>query len=253
MIGSDMNVPPPRLAGRLRRALGFLALGAYLVLPGRVLAGETIKEYWPEIDIWANLPQIRLSSYISLSKNVETMYREGSLLVQADHAWKRKRSRFLLQRLADEPKAAEMKPYMLRGGLIFGRSIGDNGEEFSEQSGLLEFHLRIPLQGCILLSNRIRTDLRFLGETNDFSWRLRYRLMVEREFAVLGASVVPYISTEPYYDSRDSAINRVRSIAGSTVALSTRFAVEANVTYQFDPQTWDSRLVALNTILHVYF
>jgi hypothetical protein len=109
------------------------------------------------------------------------------------------------------------------------------------------------VKGGILVSNRIRTDLRFLGEAEDFSWRFRYRLMAEKEVTALGTSLVPYASAEAYYDSRVSAINRIRAIGGVTVSLIRQVAVETNLTYQFDPRSSALDLAALNTILHVYF
>ena len=78
----------------------------------------------------------------------------------------------------------------------------------------------------------LRSDLRFLGEEHDFSWRLRYRLMVEKELKPRGHSVVPYASVEPYYDSRHEKVSRVRPIGGASVGFGKRFALEGNVTYQ---------------------
>jgi hypothetical protein len=99
----------------------------------------------------------------------------------------------------------------------------------------------------------VRTDLRFIGEDDDFSWRLRYRLQAEKEFHALGTSVVPYASIEGGWDERYSAINRIRAIGGTTVALSRFFVAEANITYQHDSHLPTTDLFALNAILNVYF
>jgi len=253
------SLPPKGVAQRTmagwhgrRLLVRFLVLAGCLVLPGRALAGGSTWEYWPEIDLWARLtPQFRLSSMIALSRNIETQYREGSFILQADYAWKRKGAPLVRQRLMDEAQAAAMNVFMVRGGYLAGKSLADNGAEYSERTGFLEFHLRTPLKGGVLLSNRIRTDLRFLGEAHEFSWRLRYRLQAEKEYAALGTSVVPYASVEAAYDSRSSSINRVRTIGGACAPFSRRFAAEANVTYDWRSSASD--LLALNTILHVYF
>ena len=67
-------------------------------------------------------------------------------------------------------------------------------------------------------AGRLRTDLRWLGDAHEFSTRLRYRLMVEKEYGVGRTSIVPYVNVEPYYDSRYDIVNRVRLIGGATVA-----------------------------------
>jgi hypothetical protein len=238
----------------LRRSVGLLFLAGCLLLPGRALADDTVWEFWPEIDFWVQLPRdVRLSSFIALSRREVTDYREGTFILQADYAWKTRKIPGLRRRLADEARAAEMKPMMVRGGYLSGRSLDDDGAEYSERSGLLEFHLRTPLKGGILLSSRLRTDLRFLGEDHDFSWRLRYRMMAEGEFTPHDTSVVPYASVEAYYDSRYSKISRTRVIGGASVGFSRRYALEGNLTYQFESESSPSRLGALNVILHIHF
>ena len=124
-----------------RLLVRFLLLVGSLVLPGRAMAGGTTGEYWPEIDLWARLtPQFRLSSMIAVSRNVDTQYREGSFILQADYAWKRKGAPLVRQRLMDEAHAAVMNVFMLRGGYLAGKSLADDGAEYSERTGFLEFH-----------------------------------------------------------------------------------------------------------------
>jgi hypothetical protein len=103
------------------------------------------------------------------------------------------------------------------------------------------------------VSHRLRTDLRWLGDDYEFSTRLRYLLMVEKEFEVGRTSLVPYVNVEPYYDSRYGIVNRVRLIGGTSVAWSPRFALEGNITYQNDSRSSVTNLYALNVILHLYF
>ncbi len=182
-----------------------------------------------------------------------TDYREGTFILQADYGWKLRRFPGLRRRLADEAEAEEMKPLLLRGGYLSGRSLEDDGKEYSEDSALVEVHVRTPLRVGVLLSNRLRTDLRFLGADQEFSWRLRYRVMAEREFLPHGVSLVPYVSLEPYYDSRHSRISRLRAVAGASVGFRKRFALEGNLTFQKDDVSTPERLAALNLILHVHF
>lgn len=225
-----------------------------VLLAASVSAEETVGEFWPELDLWLSLPAgFRVSSFFALSHREATDYREGSFLLQADYAWNSGTIPGPRRRLADETEMAEMKPWLLRWGYLSGNSLDDDGAEYSEDSALLELHLRTPLRSGMVFSSRLRTDLRFLGQDRDFSWRLRYRMMAEREFLPRGVSVVPYFSVEPYFDSRHDKVSRVRLIGGASVALWKRYAIEGNVTLQHDSVASPERLNALNLILHVRF
>ncbi len=217
-------------------------------------AEEMSREFWPETDLWLRLsPAWRLSSFIALSNNVETHYREGSMILQADYGWGKK-TLLYKTRLLDEGRAqGKMNTFLLRSGYLNGQSLDDRGEAYRENTMLLELHARTPVKRGVLLSNRLRADLRWLGDDAEFSYRLRYRLMLEKEILAGGTSIVPYVNVEPYYDSRYEVVNRVRLIGGATVAWSQRFALEGNVTYQHDTRSSVTNLYALNVILHVFF
>ena len=249
--------PPLPDSGRRwfrQRLLLPLALVVSLAPPALTLAGETGEEFWPEVDVWIRLDDhFRLSPCLSLSSDLETRYREGIALLQLDYSWRRGGAPFMSRRLFDEARAAAMNRFMVRGGWLAGKSLDDDGRSYSERQAFLELHLRNPLKGGFLLSHRLRTDLRFIGDEHDFSWRLRYRLQAEKEYHAIGTSVVPYASLEGSFDERYSAINRIRAIGGGTVALSRLFVAEANITYQYDSHAQNSNLFALNAILNVYF
>jgi hypothetical protein len=103
-------------------------------------------------------------------------------------------------------------------------------------------------------SHRLRSELRWLGSGDaEFSTRWRYRLMVEKELIAGRTSFVPYVSVEPYFDSRYETVNRLRLIGGTSVVWSPRAAIETNVTYQHDSHSSTKELLALNVILHVFF
>jgi hypothetical protein len=214
---------------------------------------ESSMEVWPEIDAWLRLsPAWRLSTFVAISRNIETAYREGSLILQGDYAFG-KMKHAEKRRMVDESRAEVLDRFLLRGGYLGGNSLDDQGEEYKERAALFEFHVRTPLKGRLLMSGRLRTDLRWLGDDPEFSTRWRYRLMFEKEFLVRRASIVPYASVEPYYDTRYKTVNRIRLIGGATVALWRRFALETNITYQHDSKSSVTNLYALNVILHVFF
>jgi len=243
--------PAPPGRGFLRPVC--VALLAWLAVTGSAVAGESSLEFWPEIDLWLRLsPSWRLSMFVPISNNLETDYREGNLVLQADYAWGKTR---LLRwgRLLDESRAEQMKAMLVRGGYLGGRSLGDDGEAYTERTILLEWHVRHPLTGGILVSNRLRTDLRWLGDDSEFSTRWRYRVMAEKEVTVGRVSWVPYGNAEAYFDSRYDTVNRIRVIGGTSVAWSPRLALEGNITYQYDSRSSVTNLYALNVILHLFF
>jgi hypothetical protein len=228
------------------------ALLVWLASAGAAGAEPPQKEFWPEIDTWLRLsPSWRLSVFVPIAENLETHYREGNLILQADYGWgETNRTR----RLIDENRAKTMDLWLVRGGYLGGKSLDDRGATYTEYTAFAELHLRLPLKGGVLLSHRLRSDLRWLGEgDSEFSARLRYRLQAEKEFTAGRGSIVPYLSVEPYYDSRYDTVNRVRLTTGASVAWSPRTAVETNVTYQYDSRSSTKEILAPSVILHVFF
>jgi hypothetical protein len=244
-----------RLVSPVRRCLRLFSLAflVWLGAAGAAPAEEPSKEFWPEIDLWLRLsPAWRLSMFVPLTMNIDTAYREGNLILQADYAWGAI-TRHHKTRLLDENRVQGMKPRLVRGGYLSGRSLGDQGQAYKERTLLLELHLRIPVKQHVLLSHRLRSELRWLGDEPEFSTRWRYRLMVEQEVTTGSTSMVPYLNFEAYYDSRYDLVNRIRLIGGGSVSFSPRFALEGNITYQHDSRSSVTTLYAFNTILHVYF
>lgn len=216
-------------------------------------AQEATKEFWPEMDLWYRLsPGWRLSMYLPISKNIETKYREGSIVIQGDYAWGR--SRFLdHRRMLDDNRAQQMLVNLSRGGYLATKSLDDKGATYQENVVFFEEHFRTPLKGHLLISHRLRGDLRWIGDDDAFSYRIRYRFMLEREWLLKNVSLVPYVNIEPYYDSRYETINRTRYIGGASISWTSRIAIEGNFTYQHDTLSSVTNLYAVNMILHVFF
>lgn len=210
-------------------------------------------ELWPETDIWYRLnPSWRLSSFIPITKYNENDSRDLNVYLQVDYAWGNTKYA-IFRRLMDQEREQLLKDWMVRGGLMKGWSIGKYAGDYTEEMVFAEVHKRIPLKGNILLSHRFRTDTRWLGEDNDFSYRFRYRLMLEKEYKFGKSSIVPYVNIEPYWDSRYSKVVKNRVIGGATLSRGSRFAFEGNLTYQYDETYSTENLYALNVILHFFF
>jgi Protein of unknown function (DUF2490) len=229
-----------------------MAVVVWAVAAGAALADPPTKEFWPEIDTWLRVSNAwRLSVFVPIAENLDTHYREGNLILQADYAWSESSRN---RRLIDEGRAQAMKLWLVRGGYLGGKSLDDHGAEYTEYTAFGELHLRLPLPHGVMWSHRLRSELRRLGSGDaEFSTRWRYRLMVEKELIAGRASFVPYVSVEPYYDSRYETVNRLRLIGGTSVVWSPRTAIETNVTYQHDSHSSTKELFALNVILHVFF
>jgi hypothetical protein len=209
-------------------------------------------EFWPETDIWYRLNSSwRLSSFVAITKYNESQSRDINVSLQADYAWGHTKSP-IYRRLVDEEKVQIVKVWMVRSGFMKGSNLPNNTNNYAEDMLVAEIHRREPLKSNILLSQRFRMDNRWLGSENDFSYRFRYRIMVEKEYKSKNNSIVPYVSIEPYWDSRYSQLVRTRAIAGVTNTLGEHLAIEGNITYQYDKNYSTENLYALNVVFHVF-
>ena len=218
-----------------------------------VSAQGTSYELWPETDVWYKVtPSLRLSSFAAINRYLESDTRDINLTFQTDYAFGHSK-RFLFTRLLDQNRAQELQIWLIRGGYMAGWSLYDNAQNYSEDMLFAEIHRRFLLKHLILFSHRLRIDNRWLGQDPSYSYRLRYRAMFEREFLTGKTSLVSFFSVEPFWDSRYDLFNRVRVIGGTTVSWKSRFALEGNVTYQYDSKSSYTNSLAFNTILHLYF
>jgi len=82
---------------------------------------------------------------------------------------------------------------------------------------------RFPLPKSILVSDRNRIDFRWL---DNFSWRYRNRLSVEREFKIRGVVLNPYARGEAYYDITAAKWTRIAWIGGVVMPIGKRTEIE---------------------------
>jgi hypothetical protein len=229
-----------------------ITIGFWLISDSAFTQGSSF-EFWPETDIWYRLNQSwRLSAFVPITKYNESKYRDLNIYLQSDYAWGRTKH-LLFRRMMDNNRVQKINAWMARAGFMEGWSLGENAGAYTEDMLFGEIHSRIPLKGGVLLSQRLRADFRWVGEEPTYSYRLRYRVMVEDELKAGRASIVPYVNAEPYWDSRYETFSRLRLIGGATFAWGSRFAYEGNLTYQYDEHYNTTNLYALNIILHVYF
>jgi hypothetical protein len=217
------------------------------------IAQKNSFEFWPETDIWYKINSSwRLSAFVPITKYNESKYRDLNIFLQADYKWGTTRHSIYM-RLTDASRMEKVKAWMVRGGFMEGWSLGENAGNYTEDMLFGEIHKRMPLKGNILISHRIRVDTRWVGEDDKFSYRFRYRAMLEKEYTTANSSLVPYVNAEFYWDSRYGNIAKTRLIGGATVNWGPRFAYEANLTYQYDTHYDSQNLYAFNVILHIFF
>ena len=251
---NQLNIRIVRLCGlNCLRSVCLVAFFSLFAIPCSMAQNSSF-EFWPETDIWYSLsPAWRLSAFVPITKYNESGERDLNVYLQADYKWGHTKYS-VFKRVMDENKTGQIKAWMVRGGFMEGWSLGEEAGEYTEDMLFMEFHKRIPLKRSgMLISSRIRNDFRWVGEDPVFSYRFRFRFMIEREFTAGRTSIVPYWNVEPFWDSRYSNFNRVRLIVGTTVSLGRRLAYEGNITYQHDPHYDATNMYALNLILHVFF
>jgi hypothetical protein len=214
-------------------------------------AQNSSSEFWPETDIWYRFNHSwRLSTFIPLALYNNDDPTDMNVYLQADYAFGTSK-RFVFAKLVNENRAQLMKTWLARAGVMHGWSIEEGGN-YQEDLIYSEIHNRLPIGNKVLHSFRLRHEMRWLGEDNVFSYRIRCRMMLEKEFTHGKLSMTPYFNVEPYYDSRYSTINRVRLIGGTTLSTGPRLALEGNLTYQYDEHYYTPNMYAVNVILHVF-
>ena len=213
--------PTRRRTATLRTRLGAAFALALVLVAGSANAAErTLAEFWPELDVFVKLDdQTRLFLLGTITRAAETgTSTESTLGAHLDWFPATLPSRLL-----------EIAPGMGGRWSVWTR-IGiqhiavSNGTSPSEERLIVEGTLRsAPLWQSIRIANRIRFDLRAIGD--ETSWRFRDRLRIERTWAVprnaasstelwsrlptdMFSAFTPYGMIEVFWDSRYEAWSR---------------------------------------------
>ena len=162
---------------------------------------DSQKQFWPEVNVYIPVAEkVRLFFLVTATETETKEHDDGQVGAHIDYAVN--------------------KRIVLRAGYRYGFSI-DSAEPFKEHRPITEQTFRQQLPLNILLTDRNRQDFRVVN--GDFSFRYRNRLMLEREFMVMGRSLTPYGSIEVYYDTRFKVWNRNRLTAGMQIQLRRAF------------------------------
>ena len=190
-----MKATLPRVCLLLAMVVGYNAISQAQSSP------DTRNELWPEIDVFVPLNEkFRLFFLGTVTKARETRASfEGQVGAHVDYLYS--------------------KHLTFRAGYRYGFSI-DSDDPFKEHRVIVQETIQKPLPRKIILTDRIRQDLRWVN--GDFSMRFRNRVTLEREFHINKRGLVPYGSAEIFYDTRFSTFNRYRFAVGTQFVFKKR-------------------------------
>jgi Protein of unknown function (DUF2490) len=209
---------PWSAAGR-RRLAAVYAVAVVLAVAGAAEAQDVSTQFWPELDTFVRLND-DMRVYVPASKTrvgTENSGQDGTVGIYLDY-YALPLADLGLTGSANAPRARRL---LLRVG--YGFTAGDDGQP-ATNTLTAEATGRIHLPGEILLSDRNRFDLNFIGD--DFDPRYRNRLRLERNVDIGKTTVVAYAYGELFYDFDQGSLFRTRGTAGFEVHVWDRFVPE---------------------------
>lgn len=216
-------------------------------LGGFAFAADT-SQLWPELSAFIGLrPDTRIYLDATYSKGKEPDL--GSLDVSAalDISLKP------ILRSGLQSEDWQRNRYLwARIGYTRISDINNEGEKsLVENRGVAALYAKAPLPSEVWLEARTRADLRW--RSDDYSTRYRFRLEVNREFAVKDRPVLPYFNVEWFYDTRYANWSRVLYQAGVEVTVNKGFRYEIYLARQNDRLPEVETLNALGVVAKFYF
>lgn len=230
----------------MKRRLSFSALPFFILFfAGSVFAQS--KQFWPEVDTyWKINSNIRFFFLASVTKEdgVGTSAEVGPNIDFFMKPLVKLKSFAGLQ--LDTSKS---RPLTLRIGYRYLPAFdGPN-----EQRIVVEGTGRFPTKVGVFFSDRNRVDLRFI-ENEDFSWRYRNRLSVERNFDLRAFHMTPYARIELYYDSRYSKWSNTAVSVGCIFPVGKKMELEPYYEHQNNTgQSPNQKVDAIGLVLSIYF
>jgi hypothetical protein len=221
--------------------LGLLALT--LVAP---VAAESQSQFWPEIDTFYKVnSKVRLSFFAQQTRE-NGQGEDGEIGPNIDVYVKDllKAKKFVFFQL-DESKSRLL---VLRAGYRYLPSTTSP----TEQRIIFAATARYPLARGVLVSDRNQVELRYISD--EWSWRYRNRLTLERDVKVKSYHFAPYIQAETYYDSRYGKFSRTTVDVGASFPIHRHGEIEPYYEHQNDTSKPPNRQIdAAGLKLRLYF
>lgn len=245
-----VGIQSKRQTSNWRRACGAILCNTFL-FASMAMAQNTSTEIWPELDTYINLnDHSRVFLLTSGTRTEEQGYSDGSLGVHLD-LFTTPIFKIRLQRSARRADVARNKLLQLRIGYLYSHSSKNSSKQFTEHTPTLEISPRFYFSKQILITNRVRSDFRFVDGV--FTPRFRYRLKIERTMQLGRMALTPYAHAEAFYDWRYDAWHRFRYTAGAEWELSKRVVLEGYYVRQRDNRSSTKYLNAIGVALQLYF
>jgi hypothetical protein len=125
------------------------------------------------------------------------------------------------------------------------------GTDQREHRWVTDLTLRIPLRGGFLLTDRHRHDWRDIS--GNWSHRYRNRVQLERSISLHDHRLTPYISAEPYYDTRFHTWTRTQYFFGARVPVIRHLTFDGFYMCQLDDRARPGNLHVIGTFLRLDF
>jgi hypothetical protein len=180
-----------------------------------VRAQQTQTQAFPEIDTYVGLSsRYRLMFQMSRSKDGSTV-QSAQFGPNLDINFRRFRRNVLLNN-----DTARANFLTFRIGYQYLRNVDKPNENRVQLALTSRFHLPWSLE----LAERNRFDLRVI--TDQFSWRYRNRLTLDKRFSIRSFSFLPYARGEIFYDSKTGTWRENTYSFGVTIPIRKRFQLE---------------------------
>lgn len=214
-----------------------------MVLPvGFAHAQSTQDQWWPELDTYLRVNKKTRLSFFAKRSTDGSDYDSVSIGPNLDFYLKPLRKR------VRSNDATKDKYLIFRIGY---RYLG-NASGPSENRGIVQFTGRAPLPWSMLLSDRDRADLRWVGGRK-FSWRYRNRLTLERSVRIGRVGVTPYVRGEIFYISRYGTWSRNSYSFGMEMPLGRRMQAEPYFERENQSRTSPQHVNALGVKFSLHF
>jgi hypothetical protein len=237
------------IRNRVKMPVATLAFTCLLAWP--VMGQEAPNEFWPELNVFVKLREnARLFLLTSGTRVEEQGNSDGQLGVHLDF-FSTPIFKSRMERVARRANVATSKLLQVRVGYVYSRSSKTSSSQFVEHMPLVEISGRFYFSKELLVTNRVRADLRI--RNGEFTPRFRDRLKLERTFPVLRTSITPYAHAEAFYDWRYDAWHRFRYTAGAEWELNRRVVIEGYYVRQRDNRSETKYLNAVGLALQLYF
>ena len=205
-------------------------------------AQHTQTQELPEIDTYLNLTgRYRLMFLVARSTDGSTV-NSAQFGPNLDINFRAFRQRVLRTNDSSNPNFLTLR---------IGYQYLDNVGKPNENRVQLALTSRFHLPWAVELAERNRFDLRVIS--NQFSWRYRNRLTLERSFAIKSFSFSPYARGEVFYSSQTGSWSQNTYSFGAYFPIRKRFELEGYFERENTTGGSPPHVNGIGTTLFVYF